>query len=55
MVKGSDCMAYIRDRHELLTGCQDRSPWLPETDFQYDFIMVYGIDDEMPERIRKYR
>ncbi len=48
-------MAYIRDRHELLTGCQDRSPWSPETDLQYDFIMVYGIDDEMPERIRVYK
>ena len=48
-------MAYVRDRHELLTGCQDASPWSPETDLQYDFIMVYGIDDEMPERIRVYR
>lgn len=48
-------MAYIRDRRELLTGVQDRSPWSPETDLQYDFVMVYGIDDEMPERIRKYR
>ncbi|MBQ2433505.1 MAG: hypothetical protein II266_03665, partial [Clostridia bacterium] len=48
-------MAYIRDRHELLTGAQDRSPWSPETDLQYDFIMVYGTDAEMPERIRAYR
>lgn len=48
-------MAYIRDRRELLTGAQDRSPWSPETDLQYDFIMVYGIDDEMPERIRVYK
>lgn len=48
-------MAYIRDRHELLTGCQERSPWSPETDLQYDFIMVYGVDEEMPERIRVFR
>ncbi len=48
-------MAYIRNRRELLTGAQDRSPWSPETDLQYDFIMVYGIDDEMPERIRVYK
>lgn len=48
-------MAYIRNKSECLTGCQDRSPWSPETDLQYDFIMVYGIDQEMPERIRKYR
>ena len=53
--KGSDDMAYIRDRHELLTGCQDRSPWLPETDHNFDFIMVYGIDSDMPERIRVYK
>ena len=39
-------MAFIRERHECLTGCQDRSPWSAKTDLQYDFIMVYGVDDE---------
>lgn len=48
-------MAYIHSRQECLTGCQDRSPWSPKTDLQYDFIMVYGTDEEMPERIHKYR
>lgn len=48
-------MAYIRDRHELLTGCQDASPWSPKVDIQQDFIMVYGTDPGMPDRIRKYR
>lgn len=48
-------MAFIRERHECLTGCQDRSPWSAKTDLQYDFIMVYGVDDEMPRRIREYR
>jgi len=48
-------MAHLRNRTECLTGCQDRSPWSPQTDLQYDFIMVYGTDGEMPERIRQYR
>lgn len=48
-------MAHIRDRHECLTGCQDSRPWSPKTDMQYDFIMVYGIDEGMPGRIREYR
>ena len=48
-------MAFIRDRHECLTGCQDRSPWSGKTDLQYDFIMVYGVDADMPRRIREYR
>ena len=48
-------MPLIHDRRECLTGCQDRAPWSPRTDLQYDFIMVYGIDDSMPERIRGYR
>lgn len=48
-------MAYIRSRSECLTGCQDSKPWSPKTDLQYDFIMVYGTDEGMPERIRGYR
>ena len=41
-------MAYFHDRQECLTGCQDSSPWSPKTDLQYDFIMVYGVDEDMP-------
>ncbi|MBE5776720.1 MAG: hypothetical protein E7326_04380 [Clostridiales bacterium] len=48
-------MAYIRNRAECLTGCQDASPWTPKTDLQQDFIMVYGTDKDMPARILKYR
>lgn len=48
-------MSHIRDRSECLTGVQDVSPWLPQTDLQYDFVMVYGTDAGMPERVRKYR
>lgn len=48
-------MAYIRDRAECLTGVQDSTPWTPQTDLQYDFVMVYGTDPGMPDRVRKYR
>lgn len=48
-------MAYIRNRNEELTGYQEGSPWSPEIDLQCDFVMVYGTDDTMPERIRKFR
>ena len=48
-------MAYIRDRAECLTGVQDHAPWAANTDLQYDFVMVYGTDSGMPERVSKYR
>ena len=48
-------MAYIRDRKECLVGVQDASPWSPKTDLQYDFVMVYGTDSGMPDRVCKYR
>ena len=48
-------MAFIHDRRECLTGCQEHSAWSPETDLQFDFIMVYGADSTMPERMRAYR
>lgn len=48
-------MAHIRNRTECLVGVQDIAPWMPETDLQYDFVMVYGVDSRMPERVKKYR
>ncbi len=48
-------MAFIHDRRECLTGCQEHSPWSPRTDLQFDFIMVYGADEAMPERVRVFR
>lgn len=48
-------MAFIRDRKECLTGVQDSTPWEPKTDLQHDFVMVYGTDSRMPERVRQYR
>ncbi len=48
-------MSYIRSRKEELTGYQESSPWSPSIDLQCDFVMVYGTDDTMPERIAKFR
>lgn len=48
-------MAYIRDKREELTGYQAGDPYRESVDLQCDFVMVYGIDPTMPERIRQYR
>ena len=48
-------MAFIRDRKKCLVGVQDYAPWMPQTDLQYDFVMVYGTDARMPDRVKKYR
>lgn len=43
------------DRHEERTGVQLSEPYRPSVDLQCDFVMVYGIDDKMPERVKQYR
>ena len=48
-------MAYIRKNTEELTGYQESRPLRPSIDLQCDFVMVYGVDDTMPERVRQYR
>ena len=48
-------MAYIRSKKEELTGYQASGEIRPSVDLGCDFIMVYGIDPTMPERIRQYR
>ncbi len=48
-------MAYIRERSQELTGFQESAPWQPNIDVQCDFVMVYGIDETMPERVRKFK
>ena len=46
-------MAYIRDRREELTGYQERAPYNANIDLQCDFVMVYGTDDTMPDRVKR--
>lgn len=48
-------MGYIRQKNEELTGYQAGGEFRPSVDLQCDFVMVYGIDETMPERIRAYR
>lgn len=48
-------MAYIRNKKEELTGYQASGDFRPSVDLQCDFVMVYGIDDTMPDQIRQYR
>ncbi len=48
-------MAYVRGREQELTGYQEREHWQPNIDLQCDFVMVYGIDDDMPERVKEYK
>ena len=47
-------MAYIRNRQEERTGYQERKELIPSIDFQCDFVMVYGTDASMPERVRQF-
>lgn len=48
-------MSYIRERTQELTGFQEHAPWQPNIDVQCDFVMVYGIDAAMPERVRQFK
>lgn len=47
-------MAYIRNRKEEKTGYQESRPLIPSIDLGCDFVMVYGTDDTMPDRIRQF-
>ncbi len=47
-------MAYIRSNTEELTGYQESSPLRPATDLMCDFVMVYGTDETMPQRVKQF-
>jgi hypothetical protein len=48
-------MAFIRPRETELTGYQESQPFHEKIDLGCDFVMVYGFNETMPERIRQYR
>ena len=48
-------MAYIRDRHEELTGFQESGDFKKIFDVQCDFVMVYRINETLAQRIKDYR
>ena len=47
-------MAYIRKNSEELTGYQESRPLRPSIDLMCDFVMVYGTDETMPQRVRQF-
>ncbi|NLB15327.1 MAG: hypothetical protein GX827_00745 [Clostridiales bacterium] len=48
-------MAFIHDRKLEKTGYQESSPYSGRIDLGCDFVMVYGIDNDMPERVKEYK
>lgn len=47
-------MSYIRKNTEELTGYQESRPFKPSIDLMCDFVMVYGTDGTMPERVKQF-
>lgn len=45
----------MRNRNEERIGFQESAPYHPDYDLQTDFVMVYGIDETMPERIQEWK
>ncbi|MEK3888272.1 hypothetical protein [Bacillus sp. FSL K6-3431] len=48
-------MMLNRNRTEEKTGFQESAVFNSSYDLQTDFVMVYGIDKSMPQRIQKWR
>ncbi|GGH77205.1 hypothetical protein JOD43_001308 [Pullulanibacillus pueri] len=46
---------HFRDRREERTGFQESGPYKASYDLQTDFVMVYGIDQSMPQRVKDWR
>jgi hypothetical protein len=44
-----------RDRRKERTGFQESRPYNPKIDLQTDFVMAYGIGEDMPERIKVWK
>src|SRR5699024_2453237 len=46
----------INEKREAeITGFQDIAPYDPKIDIRTDFIMVYGVDDSLQERVKEWR
>ncbi|WP_243647162.1 hypothetical protein [Scopulibacillus darangshiensis] len=52
--RGDDFMV-TKERNEEKTGFQESGPYRATYDLQTDFVMVYGIDQSMPQRIRDWK
>jgi hypothetical protein len=45
----------LRDRKEERIGFQESAPYHPDYDLQTDFVMIYGIDETIPNVFRNGR
>lgn len=48
-------MRFVRNRSELKTGYQEVCGWSPKLDLQCDFVMAYGLNESLKERIDLFR
>lgn len=48
-------MAFIRKHDKLKTGYQESAPWNELIDFHQDFVMVYGVGNNLKKRLDEYR
>ncbi|GHU02786.1 hypothetical protein FACS1894147_05460 [Spirochaetia bacterium] len=48
-------MAFIRERETELTGFQEAAPFHEKIDLGCDFVMVYGFNETMSDRIKQYK
>ena len=48
-------MSFIREKKQELTGYQEIEPWNPAIDVNVDFVMAYGNDPSLVERIREFK
>lgn len=48
-------MSFIRGREEIKTGFQEIEPWSSDIDLQTDFVMVYGLNESLEERMKQYK
>lgn len=48
-------MGFIRERGKLKTGYQEKDNWTPKLDLQCDFVMAYGINETLDNRIDTFR
>ncbi len=48
-------MAYIRNKNEERTGYQTSGELTDTVDNQCDFVMVYGLNDSAPQRIKQHK
>ncbi len=49
------CPNLVTERGIERTGFQEASPYRPQSDLRTDFVMAYGVDSSIPERLARWR